>query len=252
MATACSFLYTAKLPNHLASKTEFKDLTKLGQRFNVEPIKNLVKLFNEDQFDDDDDDDDDVVSGADVRRSVNDESVDRGGFVDYPSTEVAEEVVSASATQNLDFLLDALAANDATQSQTALTAANDVEARDDEVATDDDDDWNEMCNFLTQKRLDTRAISFREVLTRFCFAPLSLMHRSYICVLITDGTARIFTAIPLITSPETSHLFPGLLQAIGRERVHVAGGTREDRSTNYFSELKKSFVISFCKPRTSV
>ena len=41
-----------------------------------------------------------------------------------------------------------------------------------------------------------------------------------------DVAARIFTAISLsFTSPVTGHLFPGLLQAIGREieRVHAAG-----------------------------
>ena len=149
------YLYSAKLPNHLTSKTELKDLTKLGQRFSVVPVKNFVKLFNADQFDDDED-------GSDVK----DESVDKGGFIDCPPPEVTEEVVLASATQNLDLLLDALGVTDVTQATQATETSGSAVTHDvdRDANCNDDDDWNEMCYFLTQKRLDKRASSFNEVI----------------------------------------------------------------------------------------
>jgi len=48
------YLYSAKLPDHLDSKEELIGLTKLAEKFNVEPLKKYVKLFSLDQFDDDD------------------------------------------------------------------------------------------------------------------------------------------------------------------------------------------------------
>ena len=147
-----SYLYSAQLPKHLTSKTELKDLTKLSQRFNIEQIKAFVKFFELDQFDDDDDD-------VNVEK-VKDDSVDTGGFIDRPPSEATEEIVSASATQNLNLLLDALAVGDVTQAtQATMTSETVTSVKRD----DDDDDWNEMCDFLTQKRLDERASSFNEV-----------------------------------------------------------------------------------------
>ena len=150
------YLYSAKLPNRLTSKTELKDLTKLGQRFSVVPVKNFVKLFHADQFDDDDDD------GSGVK----DESVDKGGFIDCPPPEITEEVVLASATQNLDLLLDALGVTDVTQATQATETSGSAVTHDvdRDANCNDDDDWNEMCDFLTQKRLDKRASSFNEVI----------------------------------------------------------------------------------------
>ena len=81
-----------------------------------------------------------------------------------------------------------------------------------------------------------------QILLCYTFYPLSPSHRSYICVQLTDGTARIFIVILLFQLSCTSNLFPGLLQAILRENA-CDRGTRKDRSANYFSELRKSLVM---------
>ena len=51
------------------------------------------------------------------------------------------------------------------------------------------------------------------------------------------------------TSPLTSQLFLGLLQAIGSERVHSAGVAERIGALIVFSELKKSLVVSGFEPR---
>ena len=52
------------------------------------------------------------------------------------------------------------------------------------------------------------------------FLLLSPIQCTYFCVCCTDGAARIFTANSSLVSLVTSHLIPGLLQAIGRESAH--------------------------------
>ena len=51
----------------------------------------------------------------------------------------------------------------------------------------------------------------------FFVCPLSPIHHSYICVHLKNDAAMILSALSLFTSPDTSHLFPGLLQASGGE-----------------------------------
>ena len=69
---------------------------------------------------------------------------------------------------------------------------------------------------VTCKRLNKSALKYSNT----TLTPLYPIHRSYNCVCLTDGAARICTTI----SPfYLFNLFPGLLQAIGRERVHAAG-----------------------------
>jgi hypothetical protein len=71
------YLYSAKLPDHLNTKVELADLTKLSDRFNVQPIKNFVKRFDQSQFDDDEED-----------------NVDNGGFIEcLKTTQNSEEVI---------------------------------------------------------------------------------------------------------------------------------------------------------------
>jgi hypothetical protein len=171
------YLYSAKLPDHLNTKVELADLTKLSDRFNVQPIKNFVKRFDQSQFDDDEED-----------------NVDNGGFIEcLKTTQNSEEVIFeiilalfsnsaynsrlgrntltvfvsdlfilrhlgknslqevvevASATQNLDLLLDAFAGSDVTQSSSLTNG----DAKRDER----DEEWDEMCDFLTQKKFDDR------------------------------------------------------------------------------------------------
>lgn len=45
------------MPDQLSSNSELKDLTKLSERFSVQPVQDFVKLFDPDLLDDDDDDD---------------------------------------------------------------------------------------------------------------------------------------------------------------------------------------------------
>ena len=55
--------------------------------------------------------------------------------------------------------------------------------------------------------------------------------------------------MPLFNSPLACHLLPGLLQAIGREVVHVAGVPERIGALLIFSELKKSLVVSGFEPQ---
>jgi len=57
-------------------------LSKLGEKFDIEPLKKYVKLFSLDQFDDDDDDDDEVKEDSVV-----------GGFMDGQSLQPSEQVI---------------------------------------------------------------------------------------------------------------------------------------------------------------
>ena len=68
--------------------------------------------------------------------------------------------------------------------------------------------------------------------------PLSPIHRSYICVCLTDGTARIFTRIPLFLPPPSQvFTLERMTTGIVRESAH-GGGTREDRSTINFGHVQ--------------
>ena len=62
------YLYAAKLPEQLSSRTELKDLTKLSTRYNSIPLQRFIKLFDSEQFEEDDEE----------------EVVCNGGFVDGP------------------------------------------------------------------------------------------------------------------------------------------------------------------------
>lgn len=66
------YLYAARLPEELTSKSELKDLIKLSERYNLKPLKEFVKVFDPQQFEDEDDE--------------NNVTTCLGGFVDEPNS----------------------------------------------------------------------------------------------------------------------------------------------------------------------
>ena len=73
----CRYLYSGKLPDHLTCKSEWTDLTKLSDRYNVKSVKEFVRQFDAKQFEDVDDDVADLSSN--------------GGFVDTPNQQTSQE-----------------------------------------------------------------------------------------------------------------------------------------------------------------
>ena len=73
----CRYLYSGKLPDHLTCKSEWTDLTKLSDRYNVKSVKEFVRQFDAKQFEDVDDDVADLTSN--------------GGFVDTPNQQTSQD-----------------------------------------------------------------------------------------------------------------------------------------------------------------